>query len=121
MKISILNSRIVTISAGIIIIIGFFILSFFSVKAESVRWKGYRVLVLSLPSSEKDILQRLSEQGITDYISESNTKIVNISPEAPLQPSLTEINSKQQEKIKRSDPTPHLNPIVVDTDDTRAE
>jgi hypothetical protein len=65
----------------------------FPLHSGKTVWTGYRVLIVSPASSEAEIVSRLNKAKITAYATEANSLLSNSSPEAPIQPYLTDLNS----------------------------
>ncbi len=65
----------------------------FPLHSGKTIWAGYRVLIVSPASSEAEIVARLKKAKITAYATEANSLLSNSSPEAPIQPYLTQLNA----------------------------
>lgn len=57
-------------------------------------WKGYRVLAVPVETEEEEVVSRLSDAGIRDFATSSNSLIDNDSRMAPAQPFLAEKNAE---------------------------
>lgn len=95
MVVSIRNPVIITCISGLLFIGSILILFLYPIQTSTSVWKGYRVLVVSLSVNENDITSRLQKQGITEFITESNTLLKNQITEAPIQPILSKINESR--------------------------
>lgn len=94
MKIDSKNGSIRSIFAGIAFFAGLFVLVALSSRSQGFIWKGYRMLALPLSADEQTVCGLLARQGIR-FVSESNSRIENTNPEAPVQPFLSGVNERR--------------------------
>lgn len=70
------------------------ILSLLPVTQTKTIWSGYRVLAVPLDLDESEIITRLTDSGIRDFATESNSAVLNDSKMAPSQPFLAKKNAE---------------------------
>lgn len=70
------------------------ILSLFPATAAHSVWKGYRVLAVPLGLDEAEIVSSLTDAGMREFATESNSSIRNDSKMAPSQPFLQKKNAE---------------------------
>ena len=69
------------------------LLTFFPLRTINQVWQGYRILVVPLEQNEKNIVENLEKQGISDFVTESNSLIINNNAKTPSQPALEKWNA----------------------------
>lgn len=75
----------ISIASGIIMVL-------FPVHTTDTCWKEYRILAVSPPDHEQELVTRLSTAGIGHIVTESNSMLPRGNPLSPVQPFIDEAN-----------------------------
>ncbi len=93
MATSSLRSPRITILLALVGILGLFIPLALPLPIDSGSWRGYRVLTVSPPDREGDVLRVLDRLGVDGYASEAVCRLRPENPLTPHQPFIEEANA----------------------------
>ncbi|HHU36157.1 MAG TPA: hypothetical protein GXZ47_02895 [Treponema sp.] len=72
------------------------ILMFIPIRSSITLWKDYRVLTVSPPEFEKEVIIGLKAKGLSEIVTESNSMLLPDNTLSPVQPFITEVNNERR-------------------------
>lgn len=77
------------VAAGIASVL---VMLLFPIRSTNTAWKDYRILAVTPPDHEMEIVARLGSAGIGEMVTESNSMLPRGNPLSPIQPFIDEAN-----------------------------